>query len=269
MVYDDAAAVQADPMERTARRRQERRRAHRDVVRRCRRRHAVQRERGKVHYAREFVPAAPHALVLGGGGHVGLPLSLAFAARRPAGRRSTTPTRRTLERIGRGEMPFRENGADELLAEVLPTGRLALSADAGDGRPRRRARRRHRDAGRRVPGPVDDAVREDGRPDRAAPARRGAGRPAQHRLPGDDRLRRAGASRNAAARSTSRSARSGSPRATRSRSSGRLPQIVGRRRPGRRRPGGGALRPAGRRDRPDHARRRPSWRSSSRTPGAT
>jgi UDP-N-acetyl-D-mannosaminuronic acid dehydrogenase len=36
----------------------------------------------------------------------------------------------TLNQIGRGEMPFRESGADELLREVLPTGRLELSTDA-------------------------------------------------------------------------------------------------------------------------------------------
>ena len=67
-------------------------------------------------------------VVLGGGGHVGLPLSLAFAA---SGLRVGIfdTNEATLERIGRGEMPFREDGADELLAEVLPTGRLALSAD--------------------------------------------------------------------------------------------------------------------------------------------
>jgi UDP-N-acetyl-D-mannosaminuronic acid dehydrogenase len=66
--------------------------------------------------------------VVGGGGHVGLPLSLALAK---AGLRVgifdiSDPT---LRRIGRGEMPFRENGADELLAELLPTGRLVLSSD--------------------------------------------------------------------------------------------------------------------------------------------
>ena len=69
-------------------------------------------------------------VVLGGGGHVGLPLSLAFAA---SGLRvgvfDTNET--TLERIGRGEMPFREADADELLRAVLPTGRLVLSADPG------------------------------------------------------------------------------------------------------------------------------------------
>ena len=68
-------------------------------------------------------------VVLGGGGHVGLPLSLVFArADLRVGIYDTNE--RTLERIGRGEMPFLESGADALLAELLPTGRLTLSADA-------------------------------------------------------------------------------------------------------------------------------------------
>ena len=64
-------------------------------------------------------------VVLGGGGHVGLPLSLAFAR---AGLRVGIydPNQTTLDRIAAGEMPFMENGADELLREVLPTGRLAF-----------------------------------------------------------------------------------------------------------------------------------------------
>jgi UDP-N-acetyl-D-mannosaminuronic acid dehydrogenase len=68
-------------------------------------------------------------VILGGAGHVGLPLSLAFAR---AGLRVAVYdiAATTLERIGRGEMPFRENGADELLAEVLATGRLTLTDDA-------------------------------------------------------------------------------------------------------------------------------------------
>ena len=68
-------------------------------------------------------------IVLGGGGHVGLPLSLVFAR---AGLRVGIydTNERTLERIGRGEMPFFEKGADALLAELLPTGRLTLSSDA-------------------------------------------------------------------------------------------------------------------------------------------
>ena len=64
-------------------------------------------------------------VVLGGGGHVGLPLSLAFAQ---AGLRVGIydTNQATLDRIAGGEMPFMENGADELLREVIPTGRLAF-----------------------------------------------------------------------------------------------------------------------------------------------
>jgi UDP-N-acetyl-D-mannosaminuronic acid dehydrogenase len=67
-------------------------------------------------------------VVLGGGGHVGLPLSLVFAK---AGLRVGIfdLNERTIERLGRGEMPFLETGAEELLRELLPTGRLTLSSD--------------------------------------------------------------------------------------------------------------------------------------------
>jgi UDP-N-acetyl-D-mannosaminuronic acid dehydrogenase len=73
-------------------------------------------------------PAELDLVVVGGGGHVGLPLSLTFAA---AGLKVGIfdTNRATLDRIGRGEMPFMENGADRLLLEVLPTGRLVLSDD--------------------------------------------------------------------------------------------------------------------------------------------
>ena len=66
--------------------------------------------------------------MLGGGGHVGLPLALAFA---DTGWRVGIYDidRPKLEQIGRGEMPFRENGADELLPKVLASGRLVLGAD--------------------------------------------------------------------------------------------------------------------------------------------
>src|SRR6476661_4282566 len=68
-------------------------------------------------------------VVLGGGGHVGLPLSLAFA---DAGLRVGIydTSQPTLDRIAAGDMPFMENGADEVLARLLPTGRLTLSSDA-------------------------------------------------------------------------------------------------------------------------------------------
>ena len=68
-------------------------------------------------------------VILGGGGHVGLPLSLALAdAGLTVGIYDTNQS--TLDRIAGGEMPFLENGADALLAKLLPTGRLAFSADA-------------------------------------------------------------------------------------------------------------------------------------------
>lgn len=65
-------------------------------------------------------------VVLGGGGHVGLPLSLAFAR---AGLRVgiLDTAEATLARIARGEMPFLETGAQDLLRELLPTGRLEFS----------------------------------------------------------------------------------------------------------------------------------------------
>ena len=67
-------------------------------------------------------------VVLGGGGHVGLPLSLAFAQ---AGKRVGVydTNQATLDRIAAGEMPFLETGADDLLRQILPTGRLELSSD--------------------------------------------------------------------------------------------------------------------------------------------
>ena len=66
-------------------------------------------------------------VVLGGGGHVGLPLSLVFAR---AGLRVGIydTNQATLDRIGAGDMPFLETGADELLREVLATGRLELGS---------------------------------------------------------------------------------------------------------------------------------------------
>src|SRR5215210_3154573 len=69
-------------------------------------------------------------VVLGGAGHVGLPLSLAFA---DAGLRTGIYdiSQPALDRIAGGEMPFLENGADELLARVLKTGRLEMSTDGG------------------------------------------------------------------------------------------------------------------------------------------
>ena len=67
-------------------------------------------------------------VVLGGGGHVGLPLSLAFA---DAGWKVGIYdiNQATLDRIAGGSMPFMENGADQLLPGILASGRLELGSD--------------------------------------------------------------------------------------------------------------------------------------------
>ena len=67
-------------------------------------------------------------VVLGGGGHVGLPLSLTLA---DSGARVGIFDRDAskLERLAAGEMPFLETGAEAVLARVLPTARLELGSD--------------------------------------------------------------------------------------------------------------------------------------------
>ena len=67
-------------------------------------------------------------MVLGGGGHVGLPLSLVLAR---SGARVGIFDRdgAKLDRLAAGEMPFMETGAGEILAEVLPSGRLEFGTD--------------------------------------------------------------------------------------------------------------------------------------------
>jgi UDP-N-acetyl-D-mannosaminuronic acid dehydrogenase len=76
-------------------------------------------------------PGGPDGLdvvVLGGAGHVGLPLSLALAE---SGARVGIfdIDRAKLDRLAAGTMPFMERGADELLARLLPTGRLQFGTD--------------------------------------------------------------------------------------------------------------------------------------------
>jgi UDP-N-acetyl-D-mannosaminuronic acid dehydrogenase len=63
--------------------------------------------------------------IIGGGGHVGLPLALAFADR---GLRTVIYdiNRDTVECIRSGVMPFREEGADEILPRVLASGTLTV-----------------------------------------------------------------------------------------------------------------------------------------------
>lgn len=66
-------------------------------------------------------------VVVGGGGHVGLPLSLKLAevGFRVAIYDIAEPT---LDKISSGQMPFVESGAEALLAAILPSGRLTMSS---------------------------------------------------------------------------------------------------------------------------------------------
>lgn len=65
-------------------------------------------------------------VIVGGCGHVGLPLALAFA--RVGCRVGVYDTDRTrVGMVSRGQMPFREAGADGLLASALAADRLELS----------------------------------------------------------------------------------------------------------------------------------------------
>lgn len=71
----------------------------------------------------------PHDIcIVGGAGHVGAPLAMVFAKH---GFRTliydVNPV--ALETLARGQLPFLEEGGEELLREVLPTGRLSFSSD--------------------------------------------------------------------------------------------------------------------------------------------
>jgi UDP-N-acetyl-D-mannosaminuronic acid dehydrogenase len=69
-------------------------------------------------------------IVVGGCGHVGLPLAMSFAAAGcKVGIYDVDDAK--LDLVRSGHMPFMEAGAGELLNKLLPTGRLALSADPG------------------------------------------------------------------------------------------------------------------------------------------
>ncbi len=68
-------------------------------------------------------------VVIGGCGHVGLPLALSFAdAGLEVGIYDVDAAK--IEQVRSGQMPFMERGADELLTKVLETGRLSFSDDA-------------------------------------------------------------------------------------------------------------------------------------------
>ncbi|HEY1378390.1 MAG TPA: nucleotide sugar dehydrogenase [Gemmataceae bacterium] len=68
--------------------------------------------------------------VIGGCGHVGLPLALTFA---DTGLRTVIydVNTRAVEQVRAGRMPFHEDGADELLKAVLANGKLDVRSDPG------------------------------------------------------------------------------------------------------------------------------------------
>jgi UDP-N-acetyl-D-mannosaminuronic acid dehydrogenase len=66
--------------------------------------------------------------IVGGCGHVGLPLGLAFARKGHAVDLFDTWAER-VALVNQGRMPFYEEGADELLAECVRTGRIKATAD--------------------------------------------------------------------------------------------------------------------------------------------
>jgi UDP-N-acetyl-D-mannosaminuronic acid dehydrogenase len=70
----------------------------------------------------------PRICIVGGAGHIGLPLALALA---DSGLRVDILDRNeeALAKIRAGRMPFLEEGAEEVLGRVLPTGRLAAATD--------------------------------------------------------------------------------------------------------------------------------------------
>lgn len=67
--------------------------------------------------------------IVGGCGHVGLPLGLAFADRALSVALVDVDAG-VVERVNRGEMPFSEAGAAEVLAQVLEAGSLTATTDA-------------------------------------------------------------------------------------------------------------------------------------------
>ncbi len=181
-------------------------------------------------------------VVVGGGGHVGLPLSLVLA---DAGLRVGIfdIAEDTLATIAAGRVPFLESGADALLERVLASGRLELSTKPGMIGRAQTVLGRHRHPDRRVPQSVDGDLRPGGPADGPAPPGWGARDPSKHRLPGDHGLRHAGAPGAGLPRGRRvlPGADRGGPRARRAALA--APDRGGRRSAGRR-PGGSALRAA-------------------------
>src|SRR3979411_463932 len=67
-------------------------------------------------------------VVVGGCGHVGLPLALSLSGTGYTGGIDALDAAH-VSQVRSGNVPFLENGAEELLRKLLPTGRLVLAAD--------------------------------------------------------------------------------------------------------------------------------------------
>src|SRR5438105_2555976 len=81
------------------------------------------------HEGAALLGSGPLAIV-GGCGHVGLPLGLAFAQKGYRVELLDTSAAR-VDQVNRGEMPFDEAGAGELLPEMIRSGRLRATTDQG------------------------------------------------------------------------------------------------------------------------------------------
>ncbi len=219
-------------------------------------------------------PLMPGALldvvVLGGGGHVGLPLSLAFA---DAGLRVGIYdiNEPTLERIARRRDAV--HGERRRRAARRGPARPAASSSSTDASMIERT-----DAVIVVIGtPVDEFLgpsmtifEQTRRPDRAAPPRRRARRPAQHRLPGHDRVRRRSASRQRGCERRRRVLPRADRRGPRARGAAHAAPDHRRRRRTRAADRAEALfAQLGAEDDPHDVARKPSSRSCSRTRGGT
>ena len=73
----------------------------------------------------------PDMCIVGGGGHVGLPLAILFASR---GLHVLIYdlNEKTLQTISQGTMPFMDEGAQPMLKEVLLEGRLSFTSNVAD-----------------------------------------------------------------------------------------------------------------------------------------
>ena len=68
-------------------------------------------------------------VVVGGAGHVGLPLAIAFASR-GLDVEIYDLNQAAVDTVLSGGLPFREDGAQEVLSEVLAQGRLTATTDS-------------------------------------------------------------------------------------------------------------------------------------------